>query len=1150
MPTGPLSTNPYVTAPEYVLGANNIVVFIDGVLTWNFEEVASGGATSTIVKITETFTIDANITVLRRPGVLLSPTKINATHYNVTQYNAIVSPMLKQLQPSYTDREMCTQAGYLWFDSGSGPACWELNGDAYIKLLTLNPAKTKLSPGKLIDYTENLVLHDIPVWDPARNHHAPTALHDINFQTSDDMARYSYAVDGNVNSDSDFWGDNEIGNIWLNTHDLAYVPYYDDKMFDSIDDRIKKWAMLADWATVDVFQWTKSTVHPSTFEDLVIEQATDTSIDSNKKVSGIPVSHIYERTRNSDDFSISAAEFAFTDVIMNISITGPLSGTNETQLTVADYQVEVIVDSIIHPIVIPGRQAQTYQGIIDYITEDLVSTTVTVEQLETGLRFSTQDSTISQIIVNDIDLFGSITTIQETIFALGTNVTIQSLTELVFIGMDVTNELSVGSTFTIINSTDNDAEYEVQSAVFGTDTLVTLVNPLTSTTEDGNAIVSSFVPTLDSIVTTARTDSIITLTTNPCIEYLLDHTTQPDVYVTGNNIPPEFEGGVYTVTLKGSDYVLQDSTGTEIRSSVTAPITLVEKQFPTNFVESRNLYASFVAGIDGFGFANDTIFELPGFDVCDTVDIHLNGEYVTTTVLDTNKRIDTSVIFDTTLVDTIPPASFTPAALGKTVTIIRKQATPSDLDLAFDPTIQDDGTQLIHYQKDYEYVIREVLDTNNNVIQNYYFWVADKTTRSTGKNLSLLEIKNQISFFNDPYMFYQNLLPSTRRAIDVSGNVPFADPGGPYTTNIGLDVAFDGSGSVSPSGDLNDLTFQWDFGDGFSDSVQNPIHPYTSAGVYIVTLTVQYFDTIEQTLITSSPATTTVEVNFPLPLADPGGPYAGIVNNSVIFDGTNSQTFTGNITYAWNFGDGITGVGPTPTHTYTVQGNFIITLVVNDGTNDSVPVIVNVPVAFGDPTADVGGPYTVEVNQQLQLVGAGTDPANLPLQFNWTYGDGNDGLNVGPNPVHVYTSIGVFPVSLIVDNGVTVSAPSNTTVTVTVPSPPNAVIGGTPQLEAAVGRNFGFDGSGSNDPENYPLTFSWDFQSVQFPGSNTSTLENPSFMYTSSGNFTVSLTVNNSYVNSTTVTKPVRSSLSPFKSGSNRRSWWPLQWRCRDLIPI
>jgi PKD repeat protein len=65
---------------------------------------------------------------------------------------------------------------------------------------------------------------------------------------------------------------------------------------------------------------------------------------------------------------------------------------------------------------------------------------------------------------------------------------------------------------------------------------------------------------------------------------------------------------------------------------------------------------------------------------------------------------------------------------------------------------------------------------------------------------------------------------------------PVADPDGPYYENLGSPVTFDGSGSYDPDGII--VAYDWDFGDGNTDTGVSPIHTYATAGVYLVTLTV------------------------------------------------------------------------------------------------------------------------------------------------------------------------------------------------------------------------------------------------------------------------------------------------------------------------
>lgn len=69
---------------------------------------------------------------------------------------------------------------------------------------------------------------------------------------------------------------------------------------------------------------------------------------------------------------------------------------------------------------------------------------------------------------------------------------------------------------------------------------------------------------------------------------------------------------------------------------------------------------------------------------------------------------------------------------------------------------------------------------------------------------------------------------------------------------------------------------------------------------------------------------------FP-PICDAGGPYAGEAGVEIQFDGTGSYDVDGSIVaYEWDFGDGTMGYGPTPTHTYAEDGEYLVTLCVTD----------------------------------------------------------------------------------------------------------------------------------------------------------------------------------------------------------------------------
>jgi PKD repeat protein len=89
---------------------------------------------------------------------------------------------------------------------------------------------------------------------------------------------------------------------------------------------------------------------------------------------------------------------------------------------------------------------------------------------------------------------------------------------------------------------------------------------------------------------------------------------------------------------------------------------------------------------------------------------------------------------------------------------------------------------------------------------------------------------------------------------------PVAFAGGPYTGTAGSAIAFDGSRSSDPDGNVP-LTYAWSFGDGNTGTGATPSHTYAAAGTYTVTLTVT--DAAGQS---SLPAVTVASVARP---ADP-----------------------------------------------------------------------------------------------------------------------------------------------------------------------------------------------------------------------------------------------------------------------------------------
>jgi len=93
----------------------------------------------------------------------------------------------------------------------------------------------------------------------------------------------------------------------------------------------------------------------------------------------------------------------------------------------------------------------------------------------------------------------------------------------------------------------------------------------------------------------------------------------------------------------------------------------------------------------------------------------------------------------------------------------------------------------------------------------------------------------------------------------------------------------------------------------------------------------------------------------PMPIADPGSAYTGIVGTAVIFDGSGSTDANGTlVSYDWTFGDGTSGTGVSPSHAYTATGTYIVTLAVtdNDGNINSASTTATIGTSSEPPVLD------------------------------------------------------------------------------------------------------------------------------------------------------------------------------------------------------
>ena len=156
----------------------------------------------------------------------------------------------------------------------------------------------------------------------------------------------------------------------------------------------------------------------------------------------------------------------------------------------------------------------------------------------------------------------------------------------------------------------------------------------------------------------------------------------------------------------------------------------------------------------------------------------------------------------------------------------------------------------------------------------------------------------------------------------------------------------------------------------------------------------------------------------------------------VSFDGTSSYDPDGTIVgYAWDFGDGSTGSGATPTHSYSIAGTYAVKLNVTDNSGSTQVSTQTVTINDRPPTVTLTlSATTTTPAQAVILTISASDPDGTIAATTVNWGDGTSDTISGPPTTdsHTYslasgTSSKTYTVSVTArdNSGSTFSATSN-----------------------------------------------------------------------------------------------------------------------------
>ena len=224
-------------------------------------------------------------------------------------------------------------------------------------------------------------------------------------------------------------------------------------------------------------------------------------------------------------------------------------------------------------------------------------------------------------------------------------------------------------------------------------------------------------------------------------------------------------------------------------------------------------------------------------------------------------------------------------------------------------------------------------------------------------------------------------------------HAPISHAGSDQTKPVGTTVQLNGTASSDSDGNL--LSFSWVFLSKPTSSTATlggtnsatPTFVIDKAGTYTAQLTIS-----DGSL--SSTDTVVISTSNSAPSAEAGPDTGGQVGTTVTLDGSGSSDVDGNaLTYQWTLlstpaTSTATLTDPTsvtPSLTIDVFGDYVVQLVVHDGTVNSAADTVTLSTLNSPPVAHAGADQRAQVNETVTLDGTtSSDVDGNTLSYSWS----------------------------------------------------------------------------------------------------------------------------------------------------------------------
>ncbi|MDS0301115.1 PKD domain-containing protein [Halogeometricum sp. S1BR25-6] len=238
------------------------------------------------------------------------------------------------------------------------------------------------------------------------------------------------------------------------------------------------------------------------------------------------------------------------------------------------------------------------------------------------------------------------------------------------------------------------------------------------------------------------------------------------------------------------------------------------------------------------------------------------------------------------------------------------------------------------------------------------------------------------------------------------------------------------------------------------------------------------------------------------------------VNSDVTFETTGTQTAGTIVSTEWDFDDGETSTGSSPTHRFASPGEKVVRLTVTDELGLQDTVTTRVIVAGDLDAVFTFDPNIPDEKEIVRFDASGTDADGIIERFEWEFGDGMKGT--GEFPQHAYEEGGTYTVVLTVTDSYGQTGTDSRPIMVNAP-PEGNFTANSPSERIFLGDRVTFDASGATDESASRLTYAWNFGD----GGDASGVR-PTHVYDEAGTYAVTLILTDARGASTIVTDEVR----------------------------